>query len=349
MHPKRIVLISITMLLNLSDVHGGINLGLRVCNNHWYNHWLITASPELSFSGRWFWIGVDGTFGSHEPTGGQEGRIYQSRWSFIPMLKIPLIGPLFTAAGYGLSSTFRREELEDADGEHRIVTQDKKQGELRGFLGVEIPLSSRVRVYLKGGYAFIDKNNQYYSISVGTSLIWPKTTTPTREIPESLPVEEKSTPSLPHIKKVTILGTKDLIIGELNTAIEVAMSNSGIRVFNWKTIQESVEQHHDAQKKEIQEKGSDLSSSPPVGTLPPMDVALEAARLLKLDAIVKTQMRYTYETYGGEIIVNSAYVQIIQPDSGEMLWATEYLDSKHSFSQCKKKLSEYVIKALKYK
>ena len=345
----KIVIIASLLFLWFNHIYGGINLGMRICNNQWNNKWLITPAPEVSLSTRWFWIGADGTMGSYKPLVGRGGYIFQTRFSLIPMLRIPFIGPFFGAAGYGFSYTFRRVELENTDGKYEISSKEIGKGEIRAFLGMEIPISSKLKIYIKGGYSFINDNNRYFSASFGTSFIWPKSYSdkklyikpPQKERAKTLATSIKRNLL---IKRVTFISSEDIITNELNTAIETALVNSGIKVFRWKTVRQNLVQYLDKQTGENNINADNISS--PVDTMTSFQIAVRASRLLKLDAIIKTHIRYTYKSYGAGIIVHSAYVKIIQPQSGEIIWATEYNPSNKSFLRCKQKLSKAVLQAV---
>ena len=351
MKRRKTIAVALLFLLWFGYANGGINLGIRICNNQWNKKWLITPAPEVSLSTRWLWIGIDGTMGSYKPLVGSGGYVFQTRFSFSPMLRIPLLGPFFTAAGYGFSYTFRRVELESTDGKYKITSEETGKGEIRGFFGIEIPIFSRLKIYLKGGYSFIDDNNRYYSASLGTSFIWPNPSSNKKKgYTKLLRKEEIKTPVLPTkkgllIKRVTFLSSEDLITSELNAAIETALVNSGVKVFSWRTVRENLVQHLRKQAEENSINTDDISS--PVDTMSSLQIAVEASQLLKLDAIIKTWIRYTYKSYGAGIIVHSAYVKIIRPHSGEIIWATEYNPSDKSFLRCKQKLSKEVLQAVK--
>jgi|GEM_PF-1101101 len=364
---KKIILTAVHTFLFLGITEGGVNLGFNVCNNRWNNHWLFTPAPEVSCSGRWFWIGVDGTLGSYTPS--NDGYIFQTRFSLMPMVRVPLVGPFFTAAGYGFSYVFCREEFKDANGDYQFTSHTDVGGEIRSFFGMEIPLFARMKIYTKGGYAFINKNHQYYFVSIGTSLVWPKASVQKQKkinsilteknmqrsaveeeienlafqnIREQTPIKTERTDTK-HLTKVAIIGTNDPIINELNTAIEAALIKSEIPVYSWHKIKDMVEKRHQRISVETTQTTESL---PSLEFMSPMDIALEGSQLMDLSVIIETQMRYSYKTYGGEILVNSAYARIIQPASGQVLWTTEYTNIHSKFVDVKKTLTTETTKAL---
>ena len=136
-----IFLLSITVPA-FSDVH----FALKLCNNHWYDRWLMTMAPEMSLTGQWFWISLDGTLGTVKPYGDEEGLILQSRWTIMSMLKIPFPGPFFASIGVGFSHSLRRVESKNTFADYTADTREKNQGELRALMGAEIPVSSSATV-----------------------------------------------------------------------------------------------------------------------------------------------------------------------------------------------------------
>ncbi|MFH1941550.1 MAG: hypothetical protein ABIL68_05555 [bacterium] len=325
-----------------------INLGLKLCNNRWTGHWLYTFAPELSISGRWFWIEIDGTMGTHAPLTENGGLVYQSRWSLIPMLRIPIFGPFFAAGGYGFCHTFRREDLLTGNGEYSLTSFKSNQGEIRGFIGVSVPISSSMRIYIKGGYSYINRDNRYYSVSVGTSLTWSGNSVSykrdTRK-PSVTEIRENNVTS--DIQKITIVGSKDMLVDELNRSVELALMEAGFQVFQWDSVRDTVNQYYDAQKRAARMKNIDPSSILTSEPVNPMDIAIQGARFLKLDAIIDTGMRYAYKSYGGEVIIHSAHARIIHPQSGKVLWSTE-LDQKNiEFSSLKQRLSREIVRSLR--
>jgi hypothetical protein len=146
--------------------------------------------------------------------------------------------------------------------------------------------------------------------------------------------EEKHEIIVSSIKKVTLIDTPDPIVNELNSAIETILTQAGIQVLNWEKVKNEIEQ---------KSKTTDAASASS-----DMEIAIEGSNLLKLDAIIETQMRYTYKSYGGDIWVHFAHLRIVQPSTGQVLFSTQYNIPESTFIRCKQKISGDVLNALKH-
>jgi hypothetical protein len=337
---KKIVLIVLVFFLLFNRIHGEINLGLNLSNNHWHQKWKTTISPEISYSSNWFWVGVDRTITNYEIDNNNDSYVLYSRLSLIPMLRAPL-GNFFAAIGYGFSYTSRREEITEDNINYKITSSELYKGEIRGSFGVSLPVSSTMKFFIKSSYSYINKNNQFYSISTGISLSYYKKSF-LKDTKKS--ITKNIIPVTQRIKKISFISNKDKIINELNNTIEVALIRDGYQIIRFDKIRDSVYQLFKSNQAEKLNKSNTI---PLLEEMDDLDIALKYSHLVDVDVIIQTNLRYNRKSYGGEILVKSAYIQILNPVSGEILWATEYNAPDSPLIRCKLKLSSEVKEAIK--
>ena len=358
-----LILIIFTSLI-WGCLRGQIYLGIRGCNNNLSNRWIITAAPEISISSNWFLISADGTMRSYPPISGNGGYILHTRFSIIPMLRLKLFGPFFLSTGYGASYCFHREVTRDINNQWHIFSNEKIQGELRGILGVEIPFSASLKVLLKGGASFINKDHKYFSIGVGTLLLLPRvkhekagdqvnvlsgdleeiqaTSNKNVDLTDIDKIIKNEEPQK-SISRVTIIKNENLVEEELNTAIKISLINSGIKVINWNKIYDSLYVKYEEES--LNKSSSKTYTS--IDQISKMDIAMRGAPMFNLDAIIATKVRFSYKSYGEKLIVHSVSIRMIDPTSGSLLWADLIEDSKKNFTYYKKEISRKLIEAIK--
>lgn len=344
---QRILIPALLIGLLTINAHADVFLGVSLANNRWQNQWVYSYAPEIAISGKWYWISMDFTKGKLGQLNNQPGDIVQSRWSLVPMLKVDVWGPFFIAAGYGMSHTFRQEELYNNTGFVDNLVSKKYFGEARGIAGIKVQLFKDLAIVAKGGVSYIDKNHYYLSASIGACL-----TIPTRSDGQPRPARPATTSRKMETnlsqdnRQFVIVGSKDLVIRELNAAMEVALLESGMHVRSWDKVRDRVlRQTRDRSKSTV----SDLLKNDIVTmneNAMPIDIALEGARILNLDAVIESQLRYSYKDFGSEVTVHAASVRIVQPNSGEILWAREYSKPKTSFAKLKKLVANDIISVL---
>ena len=213
-------------------------------------------------------------------------------------------------------------------------------------MGLEYEFPLGIKIYAKGGYSYIDKNHKYFSASIGTSFTIPKSVLPSS--PVRIPMDNsfviRDTVLIPH-RQIVVIGSPDFIIAELNIAIETALTRVGMPIISWDRVRDRVTQHY-------RDRSASISNVvipdhlTDVNTWNEMDIAMEGARLMGIDRLIKTRLRYEYRSSIEKIRIKSAYIQIIHPISGELLWATDYETRPIPFSDCKQILIPQIMQAL---
>jgi hypothetical protein len=343
----RIALLFVLLFQTLR-VKGDVHVGLKTCNNQFDHSWVMTLAPEMALVWKWFSLGLDGTVATYTPSNAPENYQLQMRVSFYPLLRIPL-RRFFLETGYGISKTFVRDEIWTNNSGYRFTADETFHGEFRTDAGCVIPMSDDYRLILKGGYAHQKKTDRFFFVSMGVGFgahkraaaIAQESAPP--QVADIRPPVESLASSV--LKNVSLIGGTDIISGELNAAIEAALVQSGIQVTSWEKIRTSVEEQFQKQAKAANPKSSFTSLF--TDSLNNMEIALYGSKLLPLDAIIETSIRYAYKTYGEDIIVQSAFMKMIDPPSGNIIWAAEYGSPDPSFIRCKQKLITDLLNAIK--
>lgn len=354
--------IIICFLISVSGLRAmDAHVGLRLTNTQWNNDWLITPAPELGLVWNHFQLSVDGTYGLFQPDDPAINHSTITRTSLMPMLRLKLFGPFFLSSGVGISHNFRRDEIILPDGSFDTVSKNNTFSEFRVQFGPQFNINQSLSMYIRGEYSLITNDIRAFAFSFGfSSNMQPRQKFAVKpySIPEQKPAVQQapvsSTPEnnlqllksktlLEAIQSFSFVNSKDDIINELNTTLESTLIASGYKVISWERVQKTAvnEMITNNLSTESEEK---LSYD--VKLMKPFDVAQLAYKSLKLHAFIETSMRYEYQSFGGDILVHSAYARVILPATGEILWASEYNLPESSFLKCKQQISEDLLNAL---
>lgn len=344
--------------LQAADAH----VGLRLTNTQWNSDWVITPSPEFGLVWKHFQLTVDGTYGLFEPSNPDINHSIVTRMSLMPMLRLKLFGPFFLSTGVGVSHNFRRDEVILPDGSYEAVSSNNVFSEFRAQLGAQFRMTESIGMFIRGEYSLITNDIRSFAFSFGfASTMQPRQKYAVKPyaVPESKTVESpaqtqtsspennlqllKSKTLLEAIQSFSFVNSKDDILNELNTTLESALIASGYKVISWERVQKTAvsEMISNNLSTESEEK---LSYD--IKLMKPFDVAQLAYKPLKLHAFIETNMRYEYQSFGGDILVHSAYARVILPSTGEILWASEYNLPESSFLKCKQQIAEDLLNAL---
>ncbi|MBN2416739.1 hypothetical protein JXO52_12905 [bacterium] len=331
---------------------------MKGCNNYWQDTWLITPAAEVTLTGRYLALSMDGTFGAvNEPSPGSVSR-FQSRASIMPLLRLPLYRSIFIGAGYGLTHVFRREDVISAAGTAEILNNHEFSGELRAEAGFGISFGGRLSLLVKGGYSRISDTQYTYYVSTG--LLFKPGGLPVREtvaataVPVELPVQSpelvplkedsKSTARLivqkekkedkAHIKetpertllftRATVIHTSDIIISEFNLFIESLLSERGVSIFDWNAL--------DAVLREEDTYAGDTAAISRVGR-----------ERFGIQAIVETALRYAYtDSYGGGIRVEHASVRILDTAGSRVIGVLNFDSGEAGLDVCKRYFKDHI-------
>lgn len=363
------------MLLFSGLSRADIATGVRIYNNQWQDTWLMTPAPEITFTGRWIALQADGTMGTFSPASSQDNYIIQSRFSVIPMLRAKF-GPLETGIGYGFAYRFRREEIAAGSDRWAFSSVQETGGEFRFLAGFVFSLSDRLNLHLNGGYHYLTDEAMAYS--AGISLGFKRMTVVTRaaepemddgsdpvqtveslaekpepDRPDEKPTEESASTAIykpkpqaaPQIQTVCFIGTEDRFINEINASLGAALIQKGIHVLNWDMLKTAVLK--DIEAKADQEVSPNRSQASRNDFL--MDdqqILINASSLFPLNAAIETKLRYVYETYGGAVMVNAAYVNMLDPQTGHALFTIAYEKPESTLTECKTVLTEQLVRKM---
>ncbi len=350
MQYKRLASLFIVVLfVSALPCSGALYLGVKMSNTQTHDYWLVTPSPECGASYRWGSLVADGIWGSYAPSEDSEGMITLSRLSLTPMIRLPWKNT-FISAGYGVSGISRRSEMHD-HGALSIISTNKVSGTLRCNAGISLPFRPHVWGTVTAEYLHVDKQFRSFSIGLGvavspgpsgvqvaSSVLKEEIRRAEKlfEIPELKPMPRVSL----GISKVCVIRNTDPIANELNSAIEVALIQAGFQVISWDKVASGAEQPLPS-----------LSPNQGEGNADPLaraiQIALKKHASLDFSTAVMTSLRYTFKAYGGDVLVQSAYVKIMDLATGNVLWAGDFNSPDASFLRCKQKLSEQTVLALK--
>ena len=76
----------------------------------------------------------------------------------------------------------------------------------------------------------------------------------------------------------------------------------------------------------------------------PVQTAIEGAKILSINAVIDAQIRYTYKSYGGKIIVSSASIRIINPVTGNVDIALEPDVEGMDYFRCKQEITRQILR-----
>jgi hypothetical protein len=351
MQYKRVApFIIVVLMVTALPCYGALYLGVKMSNTQTHDYWLVTPSPECGASCRWGSLVADGFWGSYAPSEDPEGMITLSRISLTPMIRLPWKNT-FISAGYGVSGISRRSVMHDDDGALSISSASRFQGTLRCNAGIRLPFRPHAWGTVTAEYLYVDKQFRSFSIGLGVAVspgpsdVQVASAVPNEEIrraeklfeiPELKPMPRVSL----GISKVCVIRNADPIANELNSAIEVALIQAGFQVISWDKVASGAEQPLPS-----------LSPNPGEGNADPqaraIQIALKKHASLDFSTAVMTSLRYTFKAYGGDVLVQSAYVKIMDLATGNVVWAGDFNASDASFLRCKQKLSEQTVLALK--
>ncbi len=352
MHQKKSFYIFLfAALFGIFPAFASIQIGLKMTNSKTHNYWLLTPAPDLEFSGRWLSLSIDGIIGTYIPPADAAGFVMFSKFSAVPMVQLR-IKRMFISAGFGFSNIFRREELHGTDGNLSITSGQIQRGEFRTHLGFRIPLKPNLSLVLKTGYSYIDK--QYQSMSGGMNvefILFPsavngmspilKTAAVGNEKPKKSVVQPLPVTVHPDFSRVCIVENQDKVVNELNEAIEVALIQAGVQVMSWKKILLA------ANPNGTVAVSTSSNSNETDKTTAGMEIALQNYKPLGITTAIETSLRYTFKAYGGDVLVQSAYVRMVDLLTGNLLWGTDFKMQDASLLRCKQKLAEQTVAAIK--
>jgi hypothetical protein len=347
--PLKIIAFCIPLIL---PGHRGATADVRFsaqgCNNRYGKNWVMTASPEIALTWRWFGIGLDGSVAAYTPSDAPQNYSLRTRVSFFPLLRIPLRN-FFLETGYGVAQMFRRDEIEDQEGSTKFESGQSIHGELRASAGLAIPLGGATRMILRGGLGQQDKENRFFFASLGIGFGTPAAGPgPRGGIPSSVSIETaglKMDSRSAAYSHLSVVSGEDAISTELRTAVEAALIQDGFQVTSWDKIRNAVQDDFLSQAKAANPKAVFTPSF--MDSLTSLQIAFRGTRVLQLDAIVETDIRYVYKAYGEDIIVQSASLRLTEAATGRVIWVTEYDSPDTSFPGCRQKLIKDLVAAMR--
>ncbi len=315
-----------------------VNLGMKVLNNQWQQKWVLSSAPEIFISFKNFGLLIDGTMGTYElPNQNARTNILQIQGSVIPMYTLTFRS-LYVSAGYGFTKIYQRVETAIQNGQYRILSQDHDLGEFRIKSGIFYPLNRDLYVYIEGGYAY--SNEDYRSVFLGSGIVFSvfKRIVPKKTV-KPQDKENKNQSAISQYQNFVVINTDKSIDRELITSIESALLSSKRKVTSWESMKSAYYDH------KAQSILTDLSEQRIEND--PVRMALIGAKTLPVDAIIDTQMRYTYKSYGGKIIVNSVLIRILDAKTGLVKLALEPDVENMDYNQAKEKVTALIKTILK--
>jgi len=318
------------------------------CNNQVGKSWVMTASPEIALTWKWFGIGLDGALAAYTPSDSPQNYTTRTRISFFPMLRIPL-RIFFLETGYGVSQTFWRDEIWIQERSYEFKSGQSIHGEFRASAGLAVPLGGATRLILRGGFGRLDRENRSFFASLGIGFRTTASGLGVRDgslailrLESAVP---KTSPRPTAYSHLSVVSGEDAISTELREAAEAALIQEGIQVTSWDRIRNAVQDDFQTQAKATNPKA--VFDPSLMDSLTSLQIALRGARLMPLDAIVETEIRYVYRAYGEDIIVQSALFRLTEAATGRVVRVWEYDSPDTSFRGCKEKLTEDLIDSLR--
>jgi hypothetical protein len=344
---RRIPILATICLFTAMPLFGQLRLGAAVCNNRMDRDWIMTPALEIAAVSRHFSLGADATIAAFTSKSDPAEYRTMNRLSIYPMVRLPFRS-LFAAAGYGVSKTYVRIETGLGGERYAFSSTETLKGEFRAELGAVWPITRAAGAVLKAGAAVQDGEHQFYFVSIGLDWRTVPSAAPPQAVAESEPAAAVPPDDRPAgaggIETVTLISSPDVVLSEMNTAIESALIESGRRVVSWDRIRTSVSEE---MKQRVQPSVRFPASVEVLDSLSNEEIAFRGARAFPLDAVIELAMRYYYKSYGGMVQVESASLRMISPESGTVLWVTEYKLQDTSFIRCKQKLIQDLLAALR--
>jgi len=325
-------------------------IGFHVANNQWGKKWVSTPLPEIGISFQYLALGMDGTLAGYSVynplTQGESDYLFRTRVSLYSMLQIP-VRNLFFQLGYGVASNFRREErycvIENEIPQYHFTSFENFHGEWRMAGGVRIPVSPHYALLLKGGMVQQEKHCRFFFGGIGIAIRPRNGSAPISmpSVPFS-PLPEKSLSTRLH--RIAVIGTRDQIQAEFNTAIELALLKANVEVVAWEKLRLAVEEKmlQEARKWDPKYPKSAL----PMDSLSETEIGIRAAQEIPLDGLIQTGIRYFYKTYGGDVLVQNAWVSIVDPQTGKILWIKDYQFENLVLERCKERVISDLLHAI---
>lgn len=348
MKQKKYLFLALFLVFN--GYAGELYIGLNSANNQWEKKWVYTALPEIGISFKYMTLGMDGTFVGYSVDNpfhqGESDYIFRTRVSVHAMAQIPLRN-LFLQVGYGVASNFRREERcgIDMNGipQYNFTSFENFHGEFRMATGVKIPISSHYAFLLKGGMAQQEKQSRFFFAGIGLAIRPGNASTLPSVSPEQFspnPTKSLST----RLQRMSIIGARDQIHAEFNTAIEIALLKANVEVLAWEKLRLTVEEKMLQEARKIDPKF--LKSALPIDSLSEMEIGIRGAQEIPLDGLIQTNIRYFYKTYGGDVLVQNASVSIVDPQTGKVLWIKDYQFENLLLERCKERVISDLLHAI---
>lgn len=338
------------LFLILNGYAGELYIGVHGANNQWGEKWVYTFLPEIGIGFKYWTLGMDGTLAGYSVynplTQGESDYLFRTRVSLYSMLRIPLRN-LFLQVGYGVASNFRREERyglsENELPQYTFTSFENFHGEFRMATGLCIPISPHYALLLKGGMAQEEKKSRFFFGGIGIA-IRPGNGSSHASLPsiQFSPVPEKSLSTRLH--RIAVIGTREQIHEEFNTAIELALLKANVEVLAWEKIRMTVEEKMLQEARKIDPKYP--KSALPIDSLSEMEIGIRGAQEIPLDGLIETRIRYIYKSYGGDILVQNASVNIVDPNTGKVLWIKDYQFQNLLFERCKERVISDILHAI---
>jgi hypothetical protein len=343
--PKIIAFCVPAILLLILNAPADVRISIQGCNNRYGSQWVMTPSPEVALTWKWFGLGLDGSLAAYTPSGALQNYTLATRVSFYPLLRIPL-GRFFLESGYGIAQRFMRDEILNAGGSYDFKSSQTIHGEIRAAAGWNIPLNGSSSVILRGGLGHQETNNRFFFASLGIGF----GAHPDSKSGVSASVRLDEVQALAESRTaarvtLSVLGGEDAISAEFRASIEAALIEKGYQVTSWDRIRNAVQDDFLKQARAGNPKATIEPSL--MDSLTSLQIALLGSRLLSFDAIVETSIRYFYKAYGEDIVVQSASLRLTRADSGSILWVTEYDSPDTSFPGCKRQMIKELVSALR--
>ena len=205
--------------------------------------------------------------------------------------------------------------------------------------GLEWRFSPKVGLMFKGGYGYQDDQHAHVMGSVG--LVFHTTQSPqnaslrnheTTDILETLapPLDSQALG-----RTAVFVGSADPVVTETNRAMEAALIAQGMHLFDWQQLKQRL-------RDDLAQQG-DAEADRTVELIEPMDLAAKGGKALNIDVVIDTQLRYGYQSYGRDILLQDATVRFIRPSDGRVLWVCNYDGKGKAFDQAKAQITEAVL------
>ena len=340
----------ILLQLTTAEAQTGVYGGVKGCNTHWQGTWLMTPAAELTLTGKYLALSMDGTFGTFTPPGDGSVSQFQSRASMIPQLRLQFFRSLFITVGYGVAHVFSREDRIIPEGSAEILNSHEFAGEIRAGGGLGISLGSRISLVVKSEYSRISSDNYMFSVSAGLLFknrraeqrteVTPEDAGPVSliESPELVPLKEaQKAAAVPAEKeeeaanqvaipfrRAAVIHASDIILTEFNMFIETLLAERGVTLVDWGGIHEAL--------KEAEIYPGETAK-----------IARFGREQFGLEAVVETALRYEYiDSFGGGIRVNHASVRVLDTADYTVIGVAQFESRNAGFDECKQYFRTHV-------